>query len=322
MVEEPLRVFLADEADTDRLARGLAPLLRAGDTILLDGSIGAGKTHFCRALIRERLGHDEDVPSPTFTLVQTYEGDPDIWHADLYRLTHPDEARELGLDEAFETAICLVEWPDRMGPDVPPGAIRISLLPQGEGRMAEIDFGKRRDLAGEVVATVTDAIRTAACQRMLDQAGWGAAVRLPLAGDASARRYERLSLNGQSRILMDAPPGLADDVTDFARIDRHLLGIGLSAPVIHAADLGQGFLLLEDLGDQVFATLIARDPRQEAPLYRAAVDVLLHLQDRPPAPALPDLTAGDWAGAALLVLDWYRFAITGERVDGHDLNRH
>ena len=77
-----------------------------------------------------------------------------------------------------------------------------------------------------------------------------------------------------------------------------------------------GFLLLEDLGDQVFAGLIARDPEMEAPLCRAAVDVLLHLQDQPPAPGLPDLSAQDWADAAMLALDWYRFAITGARIDG------
>ena len=120
---------------------------------------------------------------------------------------------------------------------------------------------------------------------------------------------------------MDAPPGLAEDVADFTRIDRHLRGIGLSAPLIHAADMENGFLLLEDLGDQVFAGLIARDPAMEAPLCRAAVDVLLHLQDQPPLPDLPDLSASDWADAALLVLEWYRFAITGERVDGQGLQR-
>ena len=90
-------------------------LLRAGDCVLLEGPIGAGKTHFCRALIRARLGREEDVPSPTFTLVQTYDADVEIWHADLYRLSHPDEALELGLEDAFASAICLVEWPERLG---------------------------------------------------------------------------------------------------------------------------------------------------------------------------------------------------------------
>ena len=139
MAAASLSIFLATEADTDRLARYLAPKLRAGDTILLDGPIGSGKTHFCRSVIRARLGRDEDVPSPTYTIVQTYGAAPDIWHADLYRLSHPDEARELGLEEAFETAIALVEWPDRLGQLVPTGAIWITLWSQGEGRLARVD---------------------------------------------------------------------------------------------------------------------------------------------------------------------------------------
>ena len=123
----PITIALPNETDTVALASRIAPLLAPGDTLLLEGSIGAGKSAFARALIRARLGRMEDVPSPTFTLVQTYE-DPegDIWHCDLYRLTHPDEVFELGLDEAFTTAICLIEWPDRPGNDTPKNALRLA----------------------------------------------------------------------------------------------------------------------------------------------------------------------------------------------------
>ncbi len=117
---------LSDETETVALAQRIASALHAGDVLLLEGEIGAGKTAFARALIRTRLGYEEDVPSPTFTLVQTYEDDPDIWHCDLYRLTHPDEAVELGLDEAFETAICLIEWPDRLADLAPENALTLS----------------------------------------------------------------------------------------------------------------------------------------------------------------------------------------------------
>ena len=121
------QITLADEAATTRFAGAVAGLLRPGDTILLQGPIGAGKSAFARGVIRARLGRVEDVPSPTFTLVQTYEAeDGDIWHCDLYRLTDPDEVLELGLEQAFQTAICLIEWPDRLGADTPDGALTLT----------------------------------------------------------------------------------------------------------------------------------------------------------------------------------------------------
>lgn len=124
---------LPDPEATDALARRLAGRLGAGDVLLLEGPIGAGKTAFARALIRAR-GVAEEVPSPTYTLVQTYEDDVEIWHADLYRLTHPDEAVELGLTEAFETALCLVEWPGKLGRDRPEKALTLQFSIKGEGR--------------------------------------------------------------------------------------------------------------------------------------------------------------------------------------------
>jgi tRNA threonylcarbamoyladenosine biosynthesis protein TsaE len=126
---------LPTEAATQALAACIAPRLRPGDTLLLDGGIGAGKTAFARALIRARLGNPaEDVPSPTFTLVQTYPAPGgDIWHADLYRLSHPDEAQELGLTEAMETAICLIEWPDRLADLAPPDALSLSFEALADG---------------------------------------------------------------------------------------------------------------------------------------------------------------------------------------------
>ncbi len=132
---DPLVLDLPDEAATIALARALAPALRPGDTVLLQGDLGTGKTFFARALIQDRLaavGQWEDVPSPSFTLVQTYDlGPHEIWHVDLYRLTGPDDLVELGLDHAFETAICLIEWPDRLGPLCPDDAILIALTDAG-----------------------------------------------------------------------------------------------------------------------------------------------------------------------------------------------
>jgi tRNA threonylcarbamoyladenosine biosynthesis protein TsaE len=143
MTEPPVSLFLPTEAATAALGARLARLARRGDCILLSGPIGAGKSSLARAFIQARLGRLEDVPSPTFTLVQVYEAEgEEIWHADLYRLTHPDEVWELGLDQAFGQAICLIEWPDRMGPNLPADALQISLRPEGEGRRVTLSGGR------------------------------------------------------------------------------------------------------------------------------------------------------------------------------------
>ncbi len=125
---------LPDEAATAALAVRLGPVVGAGDTLLLGGPIGAGKTAFARRMIQALQSAAgapvEEVPSPTFTLVQTYSAGPlEIWHADLYRLSGPAEVAELGLDEAFGTALCLVEWPDRLGRFAPPQALTLDFAP-------------------------------------------------------------------------------------------------------------------------------------------------------------------------------------------------
>ena len=157
--------------------------------------------------------------------------------------------------------------------------------------------------------------RHALSETFLARAGWGSAERCFLAGDASDRSYDRLTMAGRSAVLMDAPPGKGDDPATFTAIARHLCGIGLSPPEILAEDYAHGFLLIEDLGDGLFARLIAADPTLETPLYAAATDVLIHLHQHAAPPDLPDLSAQDWATAASFVLDWYAFAATGRSPD-------
>ena len=134
---------LADEAATEALAARLQRLLGPGDMIALGGDLGAGKTTLARALIRAAAGAAVDVPSPTFTLVQTYELPAGtIWHFDFYRLSGPDEVIELGWDEARADGILLVEWPDRLGPMLPADRLEVhlSLGHEPGRRIAEI-FG-------------------------------------------------------------------------------------------------------------------------------------------------------------------------------------
>lgn len=137
----PAIIDLADEAATTALGGRLAAALRPGEAICLSGPLGAGKSTLARALVRALTRPDEDVPSPTFTLVQTYDGrDFSLAHFDLYRLSDPDEAWEIGLEEAMEDGAALIEWPERLEGRLPPDRldIVIGFDETGEGRVARL----------------------------------------------------------------------------------------------------------------------------------------------------------------------------------------
>jgi tRNA threonylcarbamoyladenosine biosynthesis protein TsaE len=133
-------MILADEAATQRLGVAVARLLRAGDSVCLSGPLGAGKSTLARALIRALTAPDEDVPSPTFTLVQFYEGPRlKVAHFDLYRLTSPDEAYEIGLDEALDEGAAVIEWPERLDGRLPADRLDIEIaLTHEAGRQARL----------------------------------------------------------------------------------------------------------------------------------------------------------------------------------------
>ncbi|WP_323763866.1 aminoglycoside phosphotransferase family protein [Marinovum sp.] len=133
--------------------------------------------------------------------------------------------------------------------------------------------------------------REDALQRFLSEAGRDGWARRPLAGDASARRYERISGSTGSLILMDANPATCGSVQPFLDIRTHLFGLGFSAPALWAEDVEAGFLLLEDFGDALFAEVMARDPAQEHPLYRSAADLLARLHEKPLPQGMQPMTA-------------------------------
>ncbi|NWG46096.1 MAG: tRNA (adenosine(37)-N6)-threonylcarbamoyltransferase complex ATPase subunit type 1 TsaE [Alphaproteobacteria bacterium] len=133
-VKHVRHIDLADELATELLGRRIAATLKRGDLVTLSGELGAGKTTLARAMIRTRAGVLIEVPSPTFTLVQTYpETDPEIWHADLYRLDRPGEVDELGLGEALDAAAVIVEWPERARRPLGGDRLDVTLVHTGAG---------------------------------------------------------------------------------------------------------------------------------------------------------------------------------------------
>ena len=151
-----MTTFVLPHADaTTRLGQAIAPLLAPGEAVLLYGPLGMGKSTLARGLIRALTRPDEDVPSPTFTLVQFYESDPPIAHFDLYRLTRPEEAFEVGLDEALDEGCALIEWPERLGEEpgrfLGPDQLMITISEQGEGRLATVSgVGRWKELIDHV----------------------------------------------------------------------------------------------------------------------------------------------------------------------------
>lgn len=130
---------LSNAEETERLGQCLATILQAGDVVALDGDLGAGKTTLSRGLIRALCSNSTEVPSPTYTLVQTYESESFlIWHFDLYRLQEPDEIFELGWTETA-TGVALVEWPERAGAHLPKNHLKVHLETVGDARRAILE---------------------------------------------------------------------------------------------------------------------------------------------------------------------------------------
>ena len=153
ILDLPGELALADEAATGRLGAAISAGLRSGEAVCLEGPLGAGKSTLARALVRALTTPQEDVPSPTFTLVQFYEGAGlSVAHFDLYRLTSAEEAYEIGLDEALEDGAAIIEWPERLEGRLPPDRLdieisidgdmrRARLTPHGDWKGRELEFG-------------------------------------------------------------------------------------------------------------------------------------------------------------------------------------
>jgi N-acetylmuramate 1-kinase len=319
-------LVLPNEEATRRLAADVANMLEPGDFIALSGDLGAGKTTFVRAMIAH-LANDAaiEVPSPTFTLVQHYDLPHfRVVHADLYRVAGADELAELGLDEVADCVV-MMEWPDRAGGALPQDRIDIAftLAPHDGIEHRIVHVGGR----GAATARVD---RLGAMLGFLDKAGFGAAARARIAGDASTRSYERLVNGGNRFILMNAPrkadgppikrglpysaiAHLAEDVKPFVAVANALRERGFSAPKIFRADHDAGFAVVEDLGTEL---VVAGDPPLPVPeRYERAVDVLIALHRHGLPDVLPVTPQVDYRIPpydldaflieAELLIDWY-----------------
>ena len=333
-LEEPaVALHLADAAATERLGADLALAARPGDRIHLHGDLGAGKTTLARGFVRAMAGAEIDVPSPTFTLVQVYEGRLPVLHGDLYRVEAASESDELGFDE-IEDGVLLLEWPGRGGERLDAPTLEIELQETGGGRTATI-WG----------AGLERARRTLEVRAFLAALGKPDAPRRHLVGDASARSYETIpDGSDRPRIIMNAPDQpdgrgdydgvpysqvahLAETVRPFVAVDEALRAKGLAAPRIHAADLDAGLLLIENLG----TGSIARDGVPVEERYEACAAFLagMHGLDWSRRLPLPDGTehrVPDYDRRAMgvevsLLADWYARDVLERDLDAEQRRR-
>jgi tRNA threonylcarbamoyl adenosine modification protein YjeE len=316
--------FLPNEAATMALGRELSLVARVGDQILLSGDLGSGKTSLARGFIRAVAGESGlEVPSPTFSLVQAYDiGRMKAAHLDLYRVNSPAEVRELGFDDLQASHALIVEWPAMLGEFLPPDHLLVALELHDGGRRARLEG------FGSWAARIE---RLEALTEFLGKSDWASCERRFFEGDASTRRYERLRMKERHAVLMDMPQRpdgppvrhgkpysaiahLAEDVRAVAALNNGLRARGFSAPEIFEANLEQGFLIIEDLGDHVFGRMANAGKPMSEPMA-AAVKLLADIagQDWP-----AELAVGDGSVHRLhpydvealeieaeLLLDWF-----------------
>jgi len=279
----PLTITCETEAQTQLLGQDIAAALKSGDLVTLEGDLGAGKTFLVRAIIRAAAGDEFlEVPSPTFTLLQSYKDLPfgQLAHLDLYRLTTPSELDELGLDEALEDGVALVEWPQNgvvEGADI---SVQIEI---GAGDKRTFSFDGNE-------AALARLQRSFSIRKYLNAQGFVDARRNHLTGDASTRAYEFIyPADGSAALILmnapatpDGPPikngkpysqiaHLAEDMSAFVGAAKLLRDAKFRVPEILHADLDSGLLLIENLGS---GAIVTADRKPISERYLVATEIL------------------------------------------------
>ncbi len=282
---------------TERLAAELSLWARSGQCILLSGELGSGKSTFARAFIRALAPDDTDfdVPSPSFSLVQTYENTRvAVAHVDLYRLNSPDEIDELGLGDLLGGHIVLIEWPEKLRRK--PGDHCLTITFSGTGQ--------HRHLKLEAQGSWIDCLkRNSVINDFIAHSTLSAGKRSFLEGDASSRRYESIGDATTRVLLMDMPSRpdgpivknnkpysaiahLAEGIEAVVAINDYLFSLGYSVPEVTDVSLEDGLAFIEPLGTQVFGKMMARGEAMQEPM-QAAVEVLADIAGKTWPRAVP-----------------------------------
>lgn len=326
-----LELFLPDEAATKRFGEDFALALVKGDLVTLSGDLGAGKSSLARAVIRA-IADDEglEVPSPTFTLVQSYDAlRLPVAHADLYRISHGEELDELGLVEFLEDGVVLSEWPEQAEGFLPEPSFAVTLTHEGAGRRIVITGAD---------AAISRLERTLKIRTFLENNDRAGATRRYLQGDASPRKYEIIDSAHGVEILMNAPAmpydpplrngksyrqlaHIAENIQAFVAIDDLLAKNGLRVPQMRAVDIDAGLLILENLG---LEGIRAPSGEPVAERYEAAGRFLAHLHgvqwpDHAPVAGYPDHIIAPFDRDAMimevsLVGQWYAPRMMGRKL--------
>ena len=315
------------EKDTENLAREIARYTFAGDFIRLEGTLGMGKTTFARAFIRALAGDDDlAVPSPTFNLMQVYdETRLPVVHVDAYRMGDGSELEMLDLDSYYENGVTLMEWCSNVEDGLPGYKTPKRYVMESEvGDFLTIELSEiegavdSRQVTLKANGTWRERFGLLPTSIMRPQTEEGRNSFLksqhfeghitPLSPDCSFRTYYRVETNGEKRLIMDAPPPV-EKVQDFTDMVNFYEEIGLRVPKVYASDVENGYLLLEDLGDQSLRSVCASEAMQEKWLT-VATDILIHTANNKKVDVWHYSADSMWQEAKRFT-DWYLPYVTG-----------